>query len=701
MRAWMLALAGCAIILDMTVSPLTDLSEAALEDGHHRLAGYVCAPATADSRGRLSFLFCPTGPDTQQRGWLRTGAVRVTTDGNLSRHEIAGAMRLTLRLKPPIAPLNAGGGGYERWLYQQRIQATANLVDRQPLADHCGLACQYHQWRIGLIHRLERHLSRMRHPELAEALLLGSRARLGESHWEVLEATGTQHLVAISGLHLGLVAMLVGRVLAAPAGRTSPRYPRLGRWLPLALVLIGALGYALLAGFTVPTQRALVMVAVTGVLVSGGRQWRLWDGWLLAAVFVIALEPRAVLGMGFWFSFGAVACLILAFGARQAGTGPVHSLLVAQFAVVAGLMPVMLGFGLQPTLLALPANLVAIPMLSLVVMPLLLLAAPLVLMAPFTADWVEPGLDLIFRLLWGLLTSLAELEWSFSGISVGAAILLAVGILVALGPVGWNYRVTIAGAALVVLMVPVLEDTELAPGTELRFPDGVGGPVALLRHGEKAVLFDARSPGAGYRARTRDRIFPWLASLGVERLAAVILSHPGVRPEVHWNFREGPAVGDLIEANACDRSEHLELAALVFDAWRDPRGSALTRTEQACNLIVRHQGFRAILFGPIRRSGERRLLASLDDPDAVDLLLAPRGGAGRSSQRGLIEALAPRWAILSPANWSTSPPAAERYREAGVAPLVSAETGEVVVSLGDDAPQLTKARSSSPWHPVP
>jgi len=86
MRAWMLALAGCAIILDMTVSPLTDLSEAALEDGHHRLAGYVCAPATADSRGRLSFLFCPTGPDTQQRGWLRTGAVRVTTDGNLSRH---------------------------------------------------------------------------------------------------------------------------------------------------------------------------------------------------------------------------------------------------------------------------------------------------------------------------------------------------------------------------------------------------------------------------------------------------------------------------------------------------------------------------------------------------------------------------------------------------------------------------------------
>ncbi|TDT39446.1 competence protein ComEC [Halospina denitrificans] len=701
MRAWMLALAGCAIILDLTAPPLTDLPEAAFEGGQQILEGYVCAPATADSGGRLSFLFCPAGPDIQQRGWFRTGAVRVTTDGNLSRHEIAGAMRLTLRLEPPIAPLNTGGGGYERWLYQQRIQATAELVDRQPLADHCGLACQYHQWRIELIHRLERHLSRMRHPELAEALLLGSRARLGESHWDVLEATGTQHLVAISGLHLGLVAMLVGRVLAAPAARTSPGYPRLGRWLPLGLVLVGALGYALLAGFTVPTQRALVMVAVTGVLVSGGRQWRLWDGWLLAAVFVIALEPRALLGMGFWFSFGAVACLILAFGSRQAGTGPARSLLIAQFAVVAGLMPVMLGFGLQPSLLALPANLIAIPMLSLVVMPLLLLAAPLVLMAPSTADWVEPGLDLIFRLLWGLLTSLAELEWSFSGISVGAAILLAIGILVALGPVGWRYRGTIAGAALVVLTVPVLEDTAPDPGIELRFPDGVGGPVALVRLDDRAVLFDARAPVAGYRERTRDRIFPWLSSLGVERLEAVILSHPGVRPEVHWNFSQGPVVRDLIQAHACGQSEQLELDGVVLNAWRDPRGDALTRTEQACNLIVRLQGFRAVLFGPIRRSGERRLLASLDKPDAVELLLAPRGGAGRSSQRGLIEALDPRWAILSPADWSPSPPAAERYRQAGVAPLVSAETGEVVVSLGDDAPRLTKARSTSPWHPAP
>lgn len=701
MRAWMLALAGCAIILDFAALPLTGLSGPDFGEGPQTLEGYVCAPATADSRGRLSFLFCPTGPDTSTRGWLRSDVIRVSSEANLSRHEISGAMRLDLRLNPPIAPLNTGGGGYERWLYQNRIAATAELIDWQPLKTPCGVACQYHQWRIGLIHRLETHLSRMRHPELAEALLLGSRARLTESHWEVLEATGTQHLVAISGLHLGLVAMLVGQFLATPAGRASPRYPRLGRWLPLALVLAGALGYALLAGFTVPTQRALVMVGVTGLLVSGGRQWRLWDGWLLAAVFVVCLEPRAVLGMGFWFSFGAVACLILAFGARKAGTGPLRNLMIAQVAVVAGLMPVMIGFGLQPSLLALPANLIAIPLLSLVVMPLLLLAAPLVLISPSTADWVEPGLDLIFRVLWGLLTWMAELDWTFPSISLGAAILLAVGILIALGPVGWMYRTAVIGSALMVLNLPVLQGGADEPVTELRFPDGVGGPVALLRDDGRAVLFDARSPDAGYRARTRDRIFPWLKTLGVERLDAVILSHPGVRPEVHWNFVDGPVMEELLEAYDCERSEQLKLAGMALEAWRDPRGDALRSAERACNLILRHRDFRAVLFGPIRRSGERRLLASLDEPRATDLVLAPRGGAGRSSQRGLIEALKPRWAILSPAQWSPSPPAAERYRQADCAPLVTPETGEVSVSLGGGSPRVTTARVSSPWPPGP
>ena len=701
MRAWILALAGCAIILDLAAPPLTGLSTVAYGDGPQTLEGYVCAPAKPDSSGRLSFRFCPTDPDTLRGGLLRDGVVRVTADAGLSRHEVAGAMRLELRLSPPIAPLNTGGGGYERWLYQERIAATAELVDWQPLTDGCGVACLYHQWRIGLIHRLDQHLSRMQHPGLVEALLLGSRARLEDAHWEVLEATGTQHLVAISGLHLGLVAMLIGQLVAAPAGQASPRCPRLGRWLPFTVILLGALGYALLAGFTVPTQRALVMVGVAGLLLSGGRQWRLWDGWLLAFVFVVCLEPRAILGMGFWFSFGAVACLILAFGARRSAAGAVRSLLMAQVAVVAGLMPVMLGFGLEPSLMALPANLVAIPFLGLVVMPLLLLAAPLVLAAPVTAGWVEPGLDLLFRVLWGALTGLAELEWTLPELSPGAAGLLAAGTLIALGPMGWWYRAAILGAALVVLNAPMMQPASPHTGTELRFPDGVGGPVALLRHDGRAVLFDARSPDGGYRARTRDRLLPWLEALGVAHLEAVILSHPGVRPEANWNFRQGPGIGTLVQASQCGQSRQFGLSRIELDAWRDPRGTAVTRPEQSCNLVLGHGDFRAILFGPIRRSGERRLLQSLDEPVEVDLVLAPRGGAGRSSQLGLIEALAPRWTILSPADWAPAPPAASRYSGAGTATLVTPRTGEVTVSLDRGSTRVTKARSSSPWPAMP
>lgn len=701
MRAWMLALAGCAIILDLAVPTLTSSAGSGPETGVQTLEGYVCAPAARDSSDRLAFLFCPY--DAARSGLLRSGAIRVTTDAGLSRHELAGALRLELELRPPVAPLNQGGGGYERWLYQERILATARLREHDPLPGQCGLRCRYHQWRISLIQHLDQHLSRMRHPELAEALLLGSRARLDERHWEVFEATGTQHLVAISGLHLGLVALFIGQLVRYPARRLSPRYPRFGRWLPLAVTLVAGLGYALVAGFTVPTQRALVMVGVAGVLASGGRQWRLWDGWLFAAVLVVILEPRAILGMGFWFSFGAVACLIAALGARQGPPGLAPSMLVAQIAVVAGLMPIMMGFGIQPSLLALPANLIAIPLLSLVVMPLLLIAAPLVLLSPTTAGWVEPGLDLVFRLLWRVLETLAEFEWSMPGMDGGLVLVLAGAIMVALWPVGWPCRATVGAAAALMLAFPPGGDDTPGPVSELRFPDGFGGPMALFRHQGRSVLFDARSPDAGYRGRTRDRVLPWLESLGVDRLDAVVLSHPEARAERHWNFSGGPRISRMIEADGCGRVDKLGFEGAGLRPWRDPRGGALPRVEQACNLILRAGRFDAVLFGPIRRSGERRLLRSLDAPADTDLVLAPRGGARGSSQLGLLEVLRPRWAVLTPATWSPGavPPASERYRKVEAEPLATPVTGEVTVSLTPDGPRVEKARETGPWHSTP
>ncbi|MGM0435286.1 MAG: ComEC/Rec2 family competence protein, partial [Pseudomonadota bacterium] len=384
MRAGMLALTVVLILLEWPgVQPP---AEPGAWTEPVTLQGYVCEPARRTSAGQLAFVLCTT-----DGGGTRPARIRATLEGDRSRHRISGGLVLEARLEAPRAPLNAGGGGFERWLWRERIGAIARVSRMEPAPELCGPLCHYHAARIELIHRLNRHGERLRNPELVEALLLGSRSGLEDEHWDRLDATGTQHLVAISGLHVGLVAAIAGVVLGVPITRLAHKRPNVGRLAAFTLVALLATGYALLAGLTVPTQRALVMVAVAGWMLASGRQWRLWDGWLMALMVVVMLEPRALWGPGFWLSFGAVACLILGLGARFRSPGAVTGLVLAQFSVVAGLAPLLLWHGMAPSGIAFAVNLAAIPLLSVVVMPVILVAAPLLLFHPAPASWVVPG----------------------------------------------------------------------------------------------------------------------------------------------------------------------------------------------------------------------------------------------------------------------------------------------------------------------
>lgn len=151
-----------------------------------------------------------------------------------------------------------------------------------------------------------------------------------QNHWDVLKATGTIHLVAISGLHLGLVALGAGVVcrrllLLWPARWVSDEARR---GIVFSSIVICCLVYALAAGFTVPTRRALIMVIAGGWLILLSRQAPVWQAFLAALTAVLVLDPFAPLDQGFWLSFIAVAVLIAVFSARLAGTGPVTGLVL-------------------------------------------------------------------------------------------------------------------------------------------------------------------------------------------------------------------------------------------------------------------------------------------------------------------------------------------------------------------------------------
>ncbi|MDJ0958420.1 MAG: ComEC/Rec2 family competence protein, partial [Arenicellales bacterium] len=181
---------------------------------------------------------------------------------------IGQGWRFRVRLKQPHGFQNPGGFDYEQWLFRHGIRATGYVLDadRRPETDHLS-------WWSVLRERVQHHLyhSGLAHQGLLRALAIGDRGGVLKEQWKVLQRTGTIHLMAISGLHIGLVSgfcFVIGLVIARLLGEAMLWLPapKLGAVLGMA----GAGIYALLAGFTVPTQRATVMVValMTALLVD-------------------------------------------------------------------------------------------------------------------------------------------------------------------------------------------------------------------------------------------------------------------------------------------------------------------------------------------------------------------------------------------------------------------------------------------------
>lgn len=222
---------------------------------------------------------------------------------------------------------------------------------------------------------------------LARALVLGERDAISRSDWEALLGTGTNHLLAISGLHIALVAgaaawMSTGLHAAVVwmhgwwfAARRSPLALR--RWhIVLPCTLLAAANYAAMAGFSGPTQRALVMVVLASFALTFGGRWLSWSLWGTALGVVLLWQPAAILTPGLWFSFAAVALIYVYQSGRLAPFRAAAGLSLQLWLAIATIPIAGTAFGLWSTLAA-PANVIAVPWISLVSLPLLLLGAAL------------------------------------------------------------------------------------------------------------------------------------------------------------------------------------------------------------------------------------------------------------------------------------------------------------------------------------
>lgn len=701
-------LAGFLWITLRAGSLLADRLPAALEGEDLRVEGRIADLPVASERG-LRFVF------DIERAWRGDQSVAVPRTVQLSMHGASPALRVgdvwsfIIRLKRPHGFQNPGGFDYEAHLFQQRVRATGYVREREPsrlvaplgtLAEGVLPGYRLNRLRQALSGRIQALLPGNAFAPMITAFANGDDDAIPDGQWQVLTRTGTGHLIAISGMNIGLVAGLVFvavRWLWSLPAWTVLRVP--APLIAAGAALFAALGYAALAGFAIPTQRALIMLAV----VLGGvfLRRRTSSSVLLAAALlaVLLVDPLAVMSAGFWLSFAAVAVIsyvlsggVLAMGwkERLAAWGRL------QWAIALGLLPLLLFLFQQVSLSGPFANLLAIPVVELVVIPATLLGVAASFLLPDSlAVWPFLLAAQALALLWPVLELLARVEgaqWIQHNPPLWALGAALVGVLLLLAPRGVPAR----WLGLVWLLpVFLVRPAPPAPGELwLTLLDVGQGLSVVARTASHTLVYDT---GARLSARFdagRAVVVPFLRHAGVTRVDTLIVSH-GDNDHIGGSAsllaampvtRVLSSVPErLAHAESCASGQGWEWDGVRFEILHPDAGSKLAGNNLSCVLRIVSPHGRVLVPGDIAAKAERVLLLEREGQLPAEVLVVPHHGSKSSSTETLLDTVKPRVALL-PVGYRNRyrhphPAVVARYVERGIALEDSAAAGAIGLRL--------------------
>ncbi|MDD3675457.1 DNA internalization-related competence protein ComEC/Rec2 [Thauera propionica] len=578
------------------------------------------------------------------------------------------AWRFAVRLKRPHGQANPGGFDYEAWLLEQGVRATGYVRGSAERLDEVpGSAMQWVHWlRGGLRERYADVLGDRPYAGMLVALAIGEQRGIPPAQWEVFRRTGVGHLVAISGLHVTLVAAAAGAIVGW-AWRRQPtmvlRWPV--RKAQALAALVAAAAYALLAGLGIPVQRALIMLFVVVAALLCGRRPAPSRVLAAALLCVLTFDPWACLSAGFWLSFGAVGVILMLITGRPARGPRWRAALRVQMGISLALLPLLvLMFNAFPLLSPL-ANAVAIPVVSFVVAPLVLLAALLPLELPLH---LAHGVTALMMVWVEWLSALDMALWRQSTPPLWLALAAVLGMAVLLLPRGTPGR---PAAAVLVAALLAWQGARPEDGafrvTVLDVGQGLAVHVQTSGHD---LLFDAGPPyGANADAGSRV-VLPYLEASGVIRLHSVVLSH-GDQDHVGGAESVGHGIaverwlvgGGLSEALPVTGVDGARVAACVTGAgweWDGVRFEVLHPLRQpqqaapredndgSCVLRVSNAAGSLLLTGDIGAAAERDIVArSRGGELTADVVVSSHHGSRSSSSDAFVAATLPEAVIHS------------------------------------------------------
>jgi competence protein ComEC len=631
-----------------------------------------------------------------------TGSIRVTIPGRPENLISGDRIACLAKLKEIRNFNNPGGFNYKRHMAFRGIRASAYVSNKELLVRlHGGTTGRVRTWLNrcrDAVSGLIEGASQKESCGVLKALIIGDRGGISPENRQAFNRTGIAHLLAISGLHIGMVgtlAFLLFRYVLARSQRIL-----LMAWVTRGAALMSILPvvfYGFLAGMSPATQRAVIMVIVFLLALLFEREQDSINTLAVAAMVILIISPTALFEISFQLSFAAVFAILYAltslpFVSELRSHPPAVYKRLALFVVVSaaailGTLPITLYYFNQTSLIGLFTNCVMVPLVGCLVVPLGLLAVVFLPATPTGALWVMKAAALLMQ--GGISLAHHLSHFPFAAVKTVTPTLTEIGLYYGLA---WGFfslrKARLAKAALLVVALFALTDTTYWAakrfghhGLRVTYIDVGQGSAALLElPGGPCMLVD----GGGFYDNSFDVgeriVAPFLWKKKIATVETLVLSHPDpdhlnglifiarhfhvqqvwmtqdpVHTQTYRDFLKiisekqiklvglkdlvGPRIINGVKLQVLYPPEDF-LERKKMNPWRKTNNNSL--------VLKVSYGRTAFLFpGDIEAEAEKELTSLAGDSLKSDVLLVPHHGSNTSSTPEFLRHVNPAIALIS------------------------------------------------------
>ena len=649
--------------------------------------------------------------------------------------------RADVKLRPISARLNHGGFDRQQWYFSKRIIAVGNVKSAVKIGEDFS-------YRTDFLQNSLKQTEGLSLQGLLIALAFGERAWLNNKTWLIYQQTNTAHLIAISGLHIGL-AMGIGFFFARLLQLSLPtRF--ISPWFPLCFGVLIALGYAYLAGFSLPTFRAMMALLFIAILQFLRRYYTPLQMLCLVVAFLLFCDPLMPLSVSFWLSVGAVTCLIVWY--RYVSLSIIewrHQKLSRKVRWILGLFHLQLGLLILFTPIQLfffnglalngfLANLIAVPLYSFLLVPLILFA---VLTNGAFSSW-----HLSNAIAQGITQCLSVFQGSYIPISMNLSFILTALLSLIFGGIlgglyflsqaqtkntplkssrfftlnntkilsSEDYKQALLGVILIfsVCMSTLGYRYFTKPKWQLDTLDVGQGLATLIVKKGKGVLYDtgpAWQSGTGGSSMAELEILPYLQREGIE-LETLILSHDdndhsggakailATYPEIELITPSRKNYGETYRT-FCLQGKQWQWRGLNFKVLSPTQITDRAENPQSCVILLTDGQYQILLTGDADLTTERSFAENLGK---INVLQVGHHGSKTSTGEFLLAQTKPDIALISSGRWNAwnfpHPTVIERLNRYQSAVENTAISGHIRLKFTEKGVEIEKAREDfSPW----